>query len=44
MVSDLNKIYLFRMLHIDNMQHVQQNGITKIDSVNANKNYKAILD
>ena len=44
MVSDLNKIYLFRMLHIDNMQHVQLNGITKIDSVNANKNYKAIGD
>ncbi|PWK00909.1 uncharacterized protein DUF4433 [Flavobacterium araucananum] len=43
-MTDLNKIYLFRMLHIDNMEHVLQHGITKIDSVNANKNYKAIGD
>lgn len=43
-VTDLNKIYLFRMLHIDNMEHVLQHGITKIDSVNANLQYKAIGD
>lgn len=43
-MTDLNKIYLFRMVHIDNIEHVLQYGITKIDSVNANKNYKAIGD
>ncbi|WP_408080554.1 type II toxin-antitoxin system toxin DNA ADP-ribosyl transferase DarT [Flavobacterium plantiphilum] len=43
-MTDLNKIYLFRMLHIDNMEHVLQYGITKIDSINANQNYKAIGD
>lgn len=32
------------MVHIDNIEHVLQYGITKIDSVNANKNYKAIGD
>ncbi len=32
------------MLHIDNISHVLQYGITKIDSVNANQNYKAIGD
>lgn len=41
-MTDLNKIYLFRMLHIDNISHVLQYGITKIDSVNANQNYIAI--
>ncbi|TDX11710.1 uncharacterized protein DUF4433 [Flavobacterium sp. S87F.05.LMB.W.Kidney.N] len=43
-MTDLNKIYLFRMLHIDNMEHVLEYGITKINSINANKNYKAIGD
>jgi hypothetical protein len=34
--------YLFRMVHIDNMDHIVKFGITHIDSVNANKDYKAI--
>lgn len=32
------------MLHIDNLSHVWQHGITKIDSVNANTFYRSIGD
>ena len=32
------------MLHIDNLSHVWQHGITKIDSVNANAFYRPIGD
>lgn len=41
---DLEKVYLFRMLHIDNVNHVLEFGLTKVDSPNANPNYKAIGD
>ena len=43
-VTDLSKIFLFRMIHIDNISHVLQYGITKIDSEYANKFYKSIGD
>lgn len=43
-MPDLEKTYLFRMSHIDNIDHIWQHGITKIDSVNANKKYKPIGD
>ena len=32
------------MVHIDNMRHIWECGITKIDSPNANVNYKSIGD
>ena len=41
---DLEKIYLFRMTHIENIAHILQYGITHQNSINANKNYKAIGD
>ena len=31
-MADLNKIYLFRMTHIENIPHIYQYGITHIDS------------
>lgn len=43
-MADLNKIYLFRMTHIDNISHILQHGITHIKSANKNPNYKAIGD
>ncbi len=43
-VPDLSKIFLFRMIHIENISHVWEFGITKIDSVNTNANYKSIGD
>lgn len=41
---DLNKIYLFRMTHIENIPHILNVGITHISSANRNKNYKSIGD
>lgn len=43
-MADLAKTYLFRMSHIDNISHIWEHGITKIDSANANKDYKSIGD
>ncbi len=42
--SDLNKIYLFRMTHIENMPHILKNGITHITSSNRNQKYVPIAD
>ncbi len=41
---DLNKVYVYRMTHIENIPHIIQNGITHKNSLNANLNYKAIGD
>lgn len=41
---DLNKVYVYRMTHIENIPHIIQNGITHKDSENANQDYKAIGD
>jgi len=43
-MPDLNKIYLFRMTHIENIQHILQNGITHSTSVKANPNFVPIGD
>jgi len=43
-MPDLNKIYLFRMTHIENIQHILQNGITHSTSVKANPNFVSIGD
>jgi hypothetical protein len=41
---DLNKVFLFRMTHIENIIHVQNNGITHVNSANANSNFVPIGD
>lgn len=41
---DLNKIYLFRMTHIENIPHILKNGITHLTSANANPNFVPIGD
>ena len=43
-MSDLSKIYLFRMTHIGNIPHILEYGITHISSANSNKNYIPIGD
>lgn len=43
-MPNLNKVYLFRMTHIDNIAHIIQHGITHSTSVNANPNFVAIGD
>ena len=41
---DLNKTYLYRMMHIENVPHILRNGITHSSSIKANKNYLPIGD
>jgi hypothetical protein len=43
-MPDLNKIFLFRITHIENISHILQNGITHVSSVNANPNFMPIGD
>ncbi len=43
-MADLSKIYLFRMLHIENIPHVLLHGITHAQSANANAAYVPIGD
>ena len=43
-MTDLSKTYLFRMVHIENIEHILQFGITHQSSLNANKDYKSIGD
>lgn len=43
-MADLNKTYLFRMTHIENIPHILQYGITHLTSPNANKKYVPIGD
>lgn len=40
----IDKIFLFRMTHIDNVPSILENGITHRDSVNANPDYISIGD
>ena len=40
----LDKIYLYRMIHIRNIPHILKHGITHKDSANANPDYLAIGD
>ena len=44
MRTDLNRLHLFRMTHIENIEHILQYGITHISSPNANCNYLPIGD
>jgi len=41
---DLNKAYIYRMTHIENIPHIIENGITHRDSNKSNQNYKPIGD
>lgn len=41
---DLEKVYLYRMTHIDNVAHLLIHGITHKDSVNANPDFTPIGD
>ncbi|MBK8554454.1 MAG: DUF4433 domain-containing protein [Lewinellaceae bacterium] len=43
-MAELNNPYLFRMMHIDNVPHVLQSGITHASSPNANDAYVPIGD
>ena len=43
-MPDLNKIYLFRMTHVENLPHILKYGITHSSSVNANNNFHPIGD
>ncbi len=43
-MAELDKIYLFRMTHIENIPHILKFGITHSKSVNANPKFKSIGD
>ena len=43
-MSDLNKIYLYRMTHIENIPHILKHGITHSESQHKNEAYKPIGD
>jgi hypothetical protein len=43
-MPDLNKTYLYRMTHIENISDILQNGITHSTSTNANPNFVPIGD
>lgn len=43
-MPNLNKTYLFRMTHIENIPHILQYGITHSNSENANPNFTPIGD
>lgn len=43
-MTDLTKKYVFRMTHLDNIQHIWLNGITHAGSRNANPAYAPIGD
>lgn len=38
-MPDLNKTYLYRMIHIENIPHILQYGITHSNSENANPSF-----
>jgi hypothetical protein len=43
-MPDLDKIYLYRMTHIENIPHILQYGITHSSSANANPHFVPIGD
>lgn len=43
-MPDLNKTYLFRMTHVENIPHILQHGITHSTSANANPDFVPIGD
>lgn len=40
----LDEVYLYRMIHVDNIPHILSYGITKKGSPNANPNFRSIGD
>ena len=43
-MGDLNKAYLYRMIHIENVPHILEHGVTHVSSAHTNKSYKTIGD
>jgi len=43
-MTDLSKTYIFRMTHIENISHILKNGITHVNSPNANPHFVPIGD
>lgn len=43
-MTDLNKIFLYRMTHLQNIPHVLQYGITHVNSPNKNEDFVSIGD
>ena len=43
-MTDLNKTYLYRLTHIENIPHILQYGVTHPSSCNANPNFVPIGD
>ncbi|MDP3445720.1 MAG: DUF4433 domain-containing protein [Ignavibacteria bacterium] len=43
-MPDLNKTYLYRMTHIENVPHILEHGVTHASSAHANKSFRAIGD
>ncbi len=43
-MTDLNKIYLYRITHIENIPHILKHGVTHKNSPNANSEYINIGD
>jgi len=43
-MPNFNKIYLYRMTHIENIQHILEYGITHLNSPNTNVSYTPIGD
>ena len=43
-MPNLEKTYLYRMIHIDNIPHILQNGVTHYTSARANQNFVPIGD
>jgi hypothetical protein len=44
LMTDLSKIYLYRITHLQNIPHILQRGITHINSPNRNQEYVPIGD
>lgn len=44
MMAEHSKIYLYRMTHIENIEHILKKGITYASSPNANPDYRPIGD
>jgi ssDNA thymidine ADP-ribosyltransferase, DarT len=43
-MTNFDKVYLFRITHIDNMEHINKFGITHFSSRNSNINFRSIGD
>ena len=43
-MPELNKLYLYRMTHMENLSYIVQYGITHSNAINANPIFKAIGD